>query len=350
MADLEQRLAQLTPLQRAVLALKETQQRLEAFERQRDEPIALVGMSCRFPGGANDTESFWRMLCDGVNAIREIPAERWDVDAFYDPDPAAPGKMNTRWGGFVEKIDEFDNHFFSISDREATRIDPQHRLSLELTWEALENAGIPPSSLRGSLTGVFIGLSHSEYGMMLSTDMAQSDAYVGTGTAHCLAANRISFVYDFHGPSVMLDTACSSSLVAVHLACQAIRSGDAELAVAGGVNIILSPLATVNLTKAGFYLRRRPGPSVRCGRLGIRSQRRGGPCGSQAAVRGAPRPRSDLCVDPRFGRQSERLQQRAHRPQSPGSGKRLTASLCGGQALTGAGAVRRGTRHGHSTG
>ncbi|MCU0980175.1 MAG: phosphopantetheine-binding protein, partial [Pirellulaceae bacterium] len=252
MADLEQRLAQLTPLQRAVLALKETQQRLEAFERQRDEPIALVGMSCRFPGAANDTESFWRMLCDGVNAIREIPAERWDVDAFYDPDPAAPGKMNTRWGGFIEKIDEFDNHFFSISDREAMRIDPQHRLSLELTWEALENAGIPPSSLRGSLTGVFIGLSHSEYGMMLSTDMAQSDAYVGTGSAHCLVANRISFVYDFHGPSVMLDTACSSSLVAVHLACQAIRSGEAELAVAGGVNIILSPLATVNLTKAGF--------------------------------------------------------------------------------------------------
>ena len=252
MADLEQRLAQLTPLQRAVLALKETQQRLHALERQRDEPIAIVGMACRFPGGANDVAAFWRMLCGGVNAIREVPAERWDADAYYDPDPAAPGKMNTRWGGFIEKIDEFDNHFFSISDREATRIDPQHRMSLELTWEALEDAGIPPSSLRGSRTGVFVGLSHSEYGMMLSTDMAQSDAYVSTGTAHCLAANRVSFIYDFHGPSVMLDTACSSSLVAVHLACQAIRSGDAELAVAGGVNIILSPLGTVNLTKAGF--------------------------------------------------------------------------------------------------
>lgn len=252
MGDLEQRLAQLTPLQRAVLALKETQQRLEALERQRDEPIALIGVACRFPGGANDAEAFWKLLCDEAHAIREVPADRWDVDAYYDPNPAAPGKTNSRWGGFLDGIDQFDNHFFSISDREAIRIDPQHRLTLELTWEALENAGVPPSSLRGSRTGVFVGMSHSEYGIMLSTDMAQSDAYVGTGTAHCLAANRVSFMYDFHGPSVMLDTACSSSLVAVHLACQALRTGEAELAIAGGVNIILSPLGTVNLTKAGF--------------------------------------------------------------------------------------------------
>lgn len=252
MSQLEQRLAQLTPLQRAVLALKETQQRLEALERQRDEPIALVGMACRFPGGASDAQAYWKLLCDGTDAIAEIPRERWDVDAYYDPDPTAPGKMNTRWGGFLSKIDEFDNHFFSISDREATRIDPQHRLMLELAWEALEDAGIPPSTLRGSRTGVFVGLSHSEYGIMLSTDMSQSDAYVSTGTAHCLAANRLSFLYDFCGPSVTLDTACSSSLVAVHLACQSIHTGESEVAVAGGVNIILSPLATVNLTKAGF--------------------------------------------------------------------------------------------------
>lgn len=252
MGDLEQRLAQLSPLQRAVLALKETQQRLEALERQRDEPIALIGVACRFPGGANDPEAFWKLLCDEAHAIREVPADRWDVDAYYDPNPAAPGKTNSRWGGFLDGIDLFDNHFFSISDREATRIDPQHRMTLELTWEALENAGIPPSSLRGSRTGVFVGMSHSEYGIMLSTDMAQSDAYVGTGTAHCLSANRVSFMYDFHGPSVMLDTACSSSLVAVHLACQALRTGDAEVAIAGGVNIVLSPLGTVNLTKAGF--------------------------------------------------------------------------------------------------
>ena len=252
MSDLERRLAQMSPLQRAVLALKETQQRLEAVERQRDEPIAIVGMACRFPGGANNPSAFWNLLTSGTDAIREIPAERWNVDAFYDPDPTAPGKMNTRWGGFLDGIELFDNHFFSISDREATRLDPLHRMSLELTWEALEDAGLPPTSLRGSRTGVFIGLSHSEYGMKLSADPAQSDAYVSTGTAHCLAANRVSFLYDFHGPSVTLDTACSSSLVAVHMACQSLRLGESETAIAGGVNIILSPMATVNLTKAGF--------------------------------------------------------------------------------------------------
>ncbi|MFM8252872.1 MAG: type I polyketide synthase, partial [Planctomycetota bacterium] len=252
MSDLERRLAQMSPLQRAVLALKETQQRLETLERQREESIAIVGMACRFPGGANDPNSYWKLLTQGVDAIREIPAERWDVDAYYDPDPTAPGKMNTRWGGFLDNIELFDNHFFSISDREATRLDPLHRMSLELTWEALEDAGLPPTSLRGSRTGVFIGLSHSEYGMKLSADPAQSDAYVSTGTAHCLAANRVSFLYDFHGPSVTLDTACSSSLVAVHMACQSLRLGESEMAIAGGVNIILSPMATVNLTKAGF--------------------------------------------------------------------------------------------------
>ncbi len=128
MDSLSKRLESMTPLQRAVFALKETQARLETFERQRSEPIAIVGMACRFPGGVHDAASYWRLLCDRVDAIREIPPDRWDVDAYYDPDPAAPGKMNTRWGGFLERIDEFDNHFFGISDREAARIDPQQRM------------------------------------------------------------------------------------------------------------------------------------------------------------------------------------------------------------------------------
>ncbi|MBT3288509.1 MAG: acyltransferase domain-containing protein [Victivallales bacterium] len=249
---LEDRLKQMTPLQRAVVALKETQARLEALEQQRDEPIAIVGMACRFPGGADDPDSYWRLLRNGVDAIREIPAERWDVDSYYDPDSRAPGKMNTRWGGFLDGVAEFDNHFFGISEREATQMDPQHRLVLELAWEALEDAGLPPSRLRGSRTGVFIGLSHSEYGIMLSSDLAQTDAFVGTGTAHCIAANRVSFLFGLCGPSLTLDAACSSSLVSVHMACRSLRCGESELALAGGVSLILSPLGTVNLTKAGF--------------------------------------------------------------------------------------------------
>lgn len=252
MATLDERLAKMTPLQRAVLALKETQARLEVLERRQAEPVAIIGMGCRFPGGVNDPASYWRLLTEGGDAVREIPPERWDVDVFYDPDPRAPGKMNTRWGGFLEGIEDFDNHFFGISDREASRIDPQHRLLLEVAWEALEDAGLPPASLRGSRTGVFVGISHSEYGIILSTDTAQADAYVASGTAHCIAANRVSFLFDFVGPSVALDTACSASLVSTHLACQSLRGGECEVALAGGVNIMLSPMATVNLTKAGF--------------------------------------------------------------------------------------------------
>jgi acyl transferase domain-containing protein len=252
MASLDERLAKMTPLQRAVLALKETQERLEMLERQQAEPIAIIGMACRFPGGANHPAAFWRLLCESTDAIRGIPPERWDADDFYDPNPQAPGTMNTRWGGFLERIDEFDNHFFGISDREAARIDPQHRLLLELAWEALEDAGLPPARLRGSPTGVFIGISHSEYGIILYTDRAQADGYAAIGTAHCIAANRISFAFDFVGPSVSLDTACSGSLVSTHLACHSLRRGECTVALAGGVNIMLSPMATVNLTKLGL--------------------------------------------------------------------------------------------------
>ena len=142
-------------------------------------------MACRFPGGANDAESYWRLLCDGVDAIRETPPDRWDANAFYDPDPAAPGKMNTRWGGYLDRIDEFDNHFFGISDREAVRIDPQQRILLELAWEALEDAGLPPAGLRGSRTGVFVGIAVSEYGMMLSADRGADRRLRGRGHRRC---------------------------------------------------------------------------------------------------------------------------------------------------------------------
>jgi acyl transferase domain-containing protein/acyl carrier protein len=252
MDQLAERLKNMTPLQRAVFALKETQARLDALERAKSEPIAIVGMACRFPGGANDPASYWRLLCEGVDAIGPIPPDRWNAEDFYDPDPAAPGKTCTRCGGFLERIDEFDNHFFAISDREAARIDPQHRILLELGWEALEDAGLPPSKLRGANIGVFMGISLSDYGMMLSSDLAQTDAHSATGTSLCLAANRLSFAFGFQGPSLVLDTACSSSLVAVHLACQHIRHGECEAALAGGVSLLLSPISSINLTKAGF--------------------------------------------------------------------------------------------------
>ncbi len=255
MDPLAERLKNLTPLARAVLALKETQARLDALERQRAEPIAIVGMACRFPGGVVDPRSYWRLLCDGVDAIRETPPDRWDADRFYDPDPSVPGKMCTRWGGYLDRIDEFDNHFFAISDREAARIDPQQRLLLELAWEALEDAGLPASSLRGSNAGAFIGISASEYGINLSADISLTGSHAASGTSLCLAANRLSFAFGLQGPSMALDTACSSSLVAVHLACQHIRNGECAIALAGGTNLLLSPLGTINLTKAGFCAR-----------------------------------------------------------------------------------------------
>ena len=252
MDQLTQRLKNMTPLQRAVFALKETQSRLDALEQKRTEPIAIVGMACRFPGGAIDPVSYWRLLRDGVDAIGEIPADRWNVDEFYDADPAAPGKMCTRWGGFLSDIDQFDNRFFSISDTEATRMDPQQRILLELAWEALEDAGLPPSKLRGEKIGVFVGISVSEYGLMMSGDLTQTGAHTASGTSLCLAANRLSFAFGLHGPSMALDTACSSSLVAIHLACQSIRNGECDGALVGGANLLLSPIGTINLTKAGF--------------------------------------------------------------------------------------------------
>jgi acyl transferase domain-containing protein/acyl carrier protein len=221
-------------------------------------PIAIVGIGCRFPG-ADGVEAFWRLLRDGVDAIREVPSDRWDADAFFDPDAARPGTMNTRWGGFLDRVDLFDPYAFGIAPREAARMDPQQRLLLEVTWEALEDAGRPRAVLRGTRTGVFVGISSNDYGQMQFADLQLSDPHAGTGNALSIAANRISYLLDLRGPSLAVDTACSSSLVAVHLACQSLRAGECEMAIAGGVNVILSPAVTVNFTKAGFMA-----PDGRC--------------------------------------------------------------------------------------
>ncbi|MDB9369216.1 beta-ketoacyl synthase N-terminal-like domain-containing protein [Nodularia spumigena CS-586/05] len=214
-----------------------------------DEPIAIIGLGCRFPGASNP-EAFWQLLRNGVDVITEIPKNRWDIDTFYSSELETPGKMNTRWGAFLDKVDQFDPDFFGISPREAERMDPQQRLLLEVAWEALENAGLIPSQLAGSETGVFIGISSNDYSRIQFGEHTLIDAYAGTGNAFSIAANRLSYFLDLQGPSLSVDTACSSSLVAVHLACQSLQSGESNLALVGGVNLILSPELTITFSQA----------------------------------------------------------------------------------------------------
>ena len=213
------------------------------------EPIAIIGMGLRFPG-ANNPESFWHLLREGVDAITEIPPERWNVDQFYDPKPATPGKMITRHGGFLDQVDQFDPSFFGISPRETERIDPQQRLVLEVAWEALENAGIAPDKLSGSQTGVFIGIGNYDYSRLQNGHLSNLNAYDGPGTTLGIAANRLSYVLNLRGPSLVVETSCSSSLVAVHLACQSLYTGESNLCLVGGVNLILSPESNIIFSHA----------------------------------------------------------------------------------------------------
>jgi acyl transferase domain-containing protein/acyl carrier protein len=249
-SDFLERIAKLSPKRLALLAL-ELNTKLARFEQRATEPIAVTGIGCRFPGGANDPDSFWRLLIEGRDAIREVPAGRWDINTLYDPDPDAPGKMSTRWGGFLDEIDQFNPEFFGISPREAAGMDPQQRLLLEVVWEALENAGQNPDRLAGSRSGVFVGLCNSDYFLMQFEGGRNSiDAYVATGNAHSVASGRISYILGLQGPSISVDTGCSASLVAVHLACQSLRAGECRMALAGGVNLILMPDTTIVLSKA----------------------------------------------------------------------------------------------------
>lgn len=204
-------------------------------------PIAIIGIGCRFPGGVTNSRSFWRLLREGVDAITEIPPDRIDTAAYYDPTPAVPGKMNTRWGGFVDNIETFDAAFFGMSPREAMRLDPQQRLLLEVAWEALEDAGQSADRVSGSSTGVFMGVWTSDYESRLFRDPAAVDFYMTTGTGRYSASGRLSYVLGLEGPSLTVDTACSSSLVAVHLACQSLRRNECSMALAGAANIILQP-------------------------------------------------------------------------------------------------------------
>jgi acyl transferase domain-containing protein len=237
--------------QKVKLLCLELRAQLDAAEARRSEPIAIVGMACRFPGGANDPDAFWRLMRDGVDAMEEVPLERWDSSLFYDPDPDVAGKMYTRVGGFLRDIDQFDPHFFDISPREAVNMDPQQRLLLDVAWEALENAGQSQTRLAGSRTGVYIGIFLDDYAklQMRFGEPSGLNAYTGTGNTFSVAAGRIAYMLGVHGPCLALDTACSSSLVTIHLACQSLRSGESDMALAGGVNLILSPDSSIFLCK-----------------------------------------------------------------------------------------------------
>ena len=225
------------------------------------QPIAIVGIGCRFPGRANDPSAFWKLLEAGVDAITEVPADRWDRRAFHDPDPSRPGKTYSRWGGFVEGIDRFDPHFFGISPREAVRMDPQQRLLLEVAWEGLEDAGLRLDRVSGSRTAVFVGISSFDYSILETSfhDRGEIDVYSNTGGSLSIAANRISYSFDFRGPSAAVDTACSSALVAVHLACRSIWQDGCPMAIAGGVNALLLPDWYVGFCRMGML-----SPEGRC--------------------------------------------------------------------------------------
>jgi acyl transferase domain-containing protein/acyl carrier protein len=258
MKDLSHRLAHLS-LAKQALVIQQLQSKLEALERLKAEPIAIIGMGCRFPGDAHDPSTFWALLKEGRDAITEVSPDRWDWRDFCDSEPMTPGKANTRWGGFLSQVADFDAHAFGLSPREAARMDPQQRLLLEVTWEALENAGIAMERLHGSRTGVFIGYQASDYARLQFREPSQLDALVGTGNAGSMAASRLSYWLDLRGPSLAIDTACSSSLVAVHLACQSLHRGESTMALAGGVNLILLPETNIIFSRAGLIA-----PDGRC--------------------------------------------------------------------------------------
>src|SRR5690242_4383226 len=237
--------------------------RLEVAEKGDVEPIAVVGMGCRFPGGVDNPGEYWRLLQDGVSGIVRVPSDRWDADAFYSEDHTVPGTICSREGGFLTswQPDEFDGEFFGMSPREAAGMDPQHRLLLEVAWEALENAGVTAAAIRGSQTAVFIGATTSDYYFRHCAGARPQDVdpYVTFGNAGNFAAGRLAYLLGVHGPAVLLDTACSSSLVAVHLACQSLRRRESDQALAAGVNLILSPENSIACSRWGMLA-----PDGRC--------------------------------------------------------------------------------------
>jgi acyl transferase domain-containing protein/phospholipid N-methyltransferase len=240
----------LTPIKRALVEIRRLRARIARIDAERQEPIAMIGMGFRLPGSIRDADGLERLLWSKIDAVTEIPGDRWSLDALYASDPEAPGKMTTRCGAFLAGVDQFDADFFGISPREAASMDPQQRLLLEVSWEAFENAGHAPDSVAGTRTGVYLGIANSDYGRTLLTNREIIDAYASTGNAYSVAAGRLSYFFGLQGPSIAVDTACSSSLVALHLACQGLRLKECDLAIVGGVNLILTPEMNIIFSKA----------------------------------------------------------------------------------------------------
>ncbi|MET7641791.1 beta-ketoacyl synthase N-terminal-like domain-containing protein [Streptomyces sp. NPDC005438] len=242
-------------LKRVYLTMERLQRQVDEHERARNEPVAIVGTGCRLPGGVTDAAGYWRLLTEGTDAVGDIPGNRWDHEAFYDEEVGKPGKIYTRAGAFVDDIELFDHDFFGISKREALAMDPHQRLSLQVCWEALEDAGQAPASLGGSRTGVFMGAASWDY---ITSQIQHPDdvsAYASSGAASSFVPARIAYLLDLRGPSITVDTACSSSLVAVHQACQSLRQGECDMAMAGGVNVVLSPLLMISQSQFGSVSR-----------------------------------------------------------------------------------------------
>lgn len=237
-------------LKDALKALHDVETKLNVSEGAKKEPIAVVGMSCRLPGGADTPEQFWDLLHKGTDAVTEVPAYRYNVDEVYDTNPDAPGKLYCRYGAFIGDVQKFDAMFFGIAPREAMLMDPQQRLLLETTWEALENAGMAPDTLVGSRTGVYVGMSTNDYSELVARQIGTAgNAYAGTGNTDSVAAGRLSYTLGLNGPCMCVDTACSSSLVALHLACQSLRNRECDAALTGGINLMLTPTVTINFCK-----------------------------------------------------------------------------------------------------
>jgi acyl transferase domain-containing protein/acyl carrier protein len=249
----DQKLDYRVLMAKALSEIKDLKSKLNASKNQTAEPIAIIGASCRFPGGANDIDSYWDLLVQGKNAIVEVPAERWSADDYYDVDQDAPGKICSKLGGFLNlPVADFDASFFAISPREAESMDPQQRLLLELCWEAIEHANIIPENLFKSNTGVFMGVSSLDNATRIigEAPLTDIDGYYGTGIALSPTAGRISYLFGFSGPSFVVDTACSSSLLSLHLACESLRRNECDMALAGGVQLLTHPGVSIAFTKA----------------------------------------------------------------------------------------------------
>ncbi len=223
------------------------------------DPVAVIGMACRLPGGIDSPQALWEALVRGDDLVTEVPADRWDADEYYDPQPGVPGRSVSKWGGFLDDISGFDFEFFGINEREATAIDPQHRLLLETSWEAVEHAGLAPASLAESKTGVFVGLTHGDYQLLAADAQAVEAPYGFTGSSFSLASGRIAYALGLHGPAITVDTACSSGLTAVHLARRSLIDGESDLALAGGAAVILDPRKLIAGSAEGML-----SPSGRC--------------------------------------------------------------------------------------